>query len=55
MHTRNIVTKVSLVIALIALASTVTIWEVRRVRATHHPIPNARLAWSALRRDRRCG
>jgi hypothetical protein len=33
MHTRNIVGKVSLVIALIALASTVTIWEVRRVRA----------------------
>jgi hypothetical protein len=40
MHTRNTVTKLSLLIALIALASTVTIWEVRRVRANAPPDPD---------------
>lgn len=40
MHTRNIITRLSLVIALVALASTVTIWEVRRVRANAPPDPD---------------
>lgn len=40
MNTRNILTRLSMVIALIALASTVTIWEVRRVRAEPPPDPD---------------
>jgi hypothetical protein len=40
MNTRNILTKLSMVIALIALASTVTIWEARRVHAEPPPDPD---------------
>jgi hypothetical protein len=40
MKTRNVFAKLSMVIALIALASTVTIWEVRRVRAEPPPDPD---------------
>ena len=39
MNTQNIFTRLSMVIALIALGSTVTIWEVRRVRAQPPPHP----------------
>ena len=39
MKTRNIFTKLSMVITLIAMASTVTIWQVRRVRAIAPPDP----------------
>jgi hypothetical protein len=34
MNTRNIFTKLSIVITLVAIASTATIWQVRRVRAS---------------------
>jgi hypothetical protein len=40
MNTRNIFTKLSIAIALIAIASTVTIWEVRRVHAVTPPDPD---------------
>jgi hypothetical protein len=39
MKTRNIFTKLSIAIALVAIASTVTVWEVRRVRAVAPPDP----------------
>jgi hypothetical protein len=39
MNTRNIFTKLSIAIALIALAATATIWGVRRVRANPPPDP----------------
>ena len=40
MKTRNIFTRLSMVVALSALASTATIWEVRRVRANPPPDPD---------------
>src|SRR5436305_1210938 len=40
MNTRNIFTKLSIAIALIALASTVTIWQVRRAHASPPPDPD---------------
>jgi hypothetical protein len=40
MKTRNVFTKLAMAIALLALASTVTIWEVRRVRAEPPPDPD---------------
>lgn len=40
MKTRNIFTKLSIAIALAAIASTVTIWEVRRVLANPPPEPD---------------
>ncbi len=40
MNTRNIFTKLSIAIALVALAATGAIWEVRRVRATSPPEPD---------------
>jgi hypothetical protein len=40
MNTRNIFTKLSIVIALVALLATSTIWEVRRVSATKPPDPD---------------
>ena len=40
MNTRNIFTKLSIVIALVALLATGAIWEVRRVRASQPPDPD---------------
>ncbi|HEY2963042.1 MAG TPA: hypothetical protein VGJ37_11540, partial [Pyrinomonadaceae bacterium] len=40
MKTRNILTKVSLAIAIATLLATSTIWEVRRVRAAQPPEPD---------------
>ncbi len=40
MNIRNIFTKLSIAIALVAIASTVTIWQVRRVRAAQPPDPD---------------
>jgi hypothetical protein len=40
MKTRSIFTKLSIAVALVALASTVTIWEVRRVHAQPPPEPD---------------
>lgn len=40
MNTRNIFTKLSIAIALVAIAATVTLWQVRRVRAMPTAIEN---------------